>query len=166
MTEEPKIVRPKYREGLFGAISAGFFLILVGAFFITTPGLLDRIVDFFKDFEIVNIPGSSVIYWPAPAHPGSHTVVYSVVTQFCLIWGIFQIVVLALRFFARSPVGKKAETTSNIVFWLGSYYLTNRYLTSATTLEIWFTFWATIIILVGVTLIIRAVVLATKAIGR
>jgi len=165
LSEEPKVSRPKYREGLFGAISAGVFLILVGAFFITTPNLLDKIVDFFQDFEIVNIPGSTVIYWPAPANPGSHAVLYSVVTQFCLVWGIFQIVILAMRFFARSPVGKKAETASNIVFWLGAYYLTNRFLTSATTLETWFTFWATIIILIGVTLIVRAVVLATKVLS-
>lgn len=163
MTEEHRVFQPKYLEGLLGAISAGFFLIVIGAFFVVTPNLFDKILDFFKDFDIARLPNSSIIYWPAPARPWAHTVLYSVVTHFCLVWGIFQIIILAMRFFASSPLSKKAETASNIVFWLGAFYLGNRFLTSTTTLETWFVFWATIIMLAGVSLIIRAAVLATKS---
>ncbi len=148
-------------EGLFSAVSAGFFFILVGAIFVTTPNLFDKIIAFFRNLSIVSVP-NMVILLPAPTSPRNHLVVYSAVTQFSLVWGLYQIFVLALRFVARSSLDKKAETASNIVFWLGASYLIPIFLNGTTTYITWFAFWAGILMLIGVTLIVRAIVLATR----
>jgi hypothetical protein len=55
----------------------------------------------------------------------------------------------------------------NLVFWFGASYLTETYLNSSTTQEMWFLFWAAVIVLFGVSLIARAIVLfARKAIRQ
>jgi len=64
------------------------------------------------------------------------------------------------RFFAGSPLNKKAETASDIVFWLVSGYLVGNFLNDAATVNLWFAFWVTIIMLIGVKLIIQAIILA------
>jgi len=89
-------------------------------------------------------------------------VLYSAVTHFSLIWGLFQIASLALRFVVGSPFSKKAETASNLVFWLGASYLISTLLNEMTTRTTWFVFWAEIIMLIGVSLIIRAIILAVR----
>lgn len=93
--------------------------------------------------------------------------VYTAAWQFSLVWGVFQIIILGLRFAEGSPLSKKAETAGNMVFWLGTAYLIDVSLTSAlltgpTALENWFVFWAAIIVLIGVSLIVRAVILAAR----
>ena len=148
---------PRYREGLFSAISVGFFFILVGAIFATTPNLFDKISAFFRDFDLVRVPNQPGWLLPAPAFSGRHSAVYSTVEKFSFALGLFQIVVLALRFGARSPWDKKAETASNLVFWLGTSFLIRTLLIESTR---WFVFWAGIIMLIGVSLVTRAIILA------
>ncbi len=150
----------RYGEGLITAISVGFVFLLVGAIFIITPNLFDGIVDFFKDFTIVDVPNSN---WalPAPQIPGNHIVVYEAVMQFSFAIGLFQLVILALRFFAPSPWGKRSETVGNLVFWLGTGFLIQTFLLETTQ---WFVFCSTIIILIGVSLIARAMVMAASRI--
>ncbi|MFX1301637.1 MAG: hypothetical protein ACFFDE_12020, partial [Promethearchaeota archaeon] len=100
--------------------------------------------------------------------PLTHVVVYTAAQQFCFALGVFQIVILALRFAARSQVSKKAETVGNLVYWIGAGYLTGTLLLERTVPArwladphiLWFVFWAAIIMLIGVTLIIRAIILA------
>lgn len=159
MNESSKVFQPRYREALFSAFSAGFFFILVGTLFATMPNLFDNILTFFHDFDIVSVPNTEISL-PAPKSPSDHLVVYSAVGQFSLMWGLFEIVILALRFFARSPLSKKAETVSNLVFWLGASYLIGTFLNETTTATTWFAFWAVIITLIGVSLIVRAIILA------
>ncbi len=161
LNESPKGFPRKYREGIFSAISAGFFFILVGAIFVTTPNLFDIILAFFKDFDLVPVPNLGFSF-PAPASPWTHSVLYSAVTQFSLIWGLFQIAILALRIVVDSPFSKKAETASNLVFWLGASYLISTLLNETTTVETWFVFWAEVIMLIGVSLIVRAIILAVR----
>jgi len=153
----------KYRESLITGISAGFFLILLGALFIITPTLFSRIIDFFNNFDLLVRVPNTIIYLPAPTTPLVHRTVYTAVEQFSFAFGVFQIVILALRFAARSPISKKAETTGNLIFWIGVGYLTRTLLlqpTRWTALTTWFVFWAAVLMLVGVTLIIRAIILA------
>jgi hypothetical protein len=159
LSESFKFSSFKFRESIFSAISAGFFFILVGAIFVTAPNLFDNFIAFFGDFEIVSVPNTENLLLPAPVSPSTHSDVYSAVTKFSLIWGLYQIVILALRFIAYSPLSKKAETTSNIIFWLGASYLINTLLIETTT---WFVFWTTIIMLAGVSMIGRAVILAAR----
>lgn len=166
MTEHSYWHRRGYREGIMSAISAGFFFILVGAIFIMTPSLFSRIIAFIEDFAIVQIP-NTVIYFFAPARPLllGHITVYRAVREFSLVWAIFQIVVLIIRAATRSTLGRIAETGSNIVFWFGATYLIGiflierTWLTSSPQLTVWFAFWAAIIVLAGLTMIIRAIIL-------
>jgi len=161
----------RHREGLISAISVGVFFILVGAIFLTTPNLFNNIIDFFSNFDLVHVPHLDNVYLPAPVHPFSSTnrVVYTAVEQFSYAWGLFQLVILALRFVARSPLNKDAETVSNIVFWVGTGYLIRTFLIETIRLPLltgltrWFVFWAGIIMLLGVSLIIRAIVLAAAS---
>lgn len=159
MGEMSERIRHRHGESAISVISAGCFFILIGAIFATTPTIVDSISAFFRDFDTLKVPHTE-IYLPAPKSPSTHTVVYSAVQQFSLIWGIFQIAVLILRFFMHSRLRKKAETASNIVYWFGSYYLIMNFLNETTTLTDWFAYWAAIIILLGITLIVRAFILA------
>lgn len=152
----------EYRDGLFSAISVGFFFVLVGAIFVTTPNLFDKILVFFRDFNLVPVPNQPGWLLPAPAFPSAHSAVYLAVEQFSFALGLFQIAILALRFVARSPLSKKAETVSNLVFWLGTGFLTRTFLNETTTATTWFVFWAGVIMLIGVSLIIRAIILAVR----
>jgi hypothetical protein len=152
----------RYRESLIGAVSAGFFLVLLGVLFIATPGLFSRTIDFFEGFGSVVVPNTTISFL-APTHPLSHRVVYTAAEQFCFAFGVFHVVILALRFAARSSTDKKADTIGNLIFWIGAGYLIRTLLIEATrwtALTTWFVFWAVLITLIGVTLIARAIILA------
>ncbi len=162
LNESSKGYLNRVGEVLFSAISAGFFFILVGTIFVTTPNLFNKVLAFFSDFDIVSVPNMK-IFLPAPASPGNHSMIYSAVTNFSLVWALFQIIILALRFVAHSTLSKKVETLSNLVFWLGASYLIPPFLNETTTSTTWFTFWTVILMLIGVSLIIRAIILAVRA---
>jgi hypothetical protein len=67
--------------------------------------------------------------------------------------------ILVLRFIFQSPISRKAETISNVVFWFGSSYLIITYLNNNATINTWFVFWTGIILIFGLSLIARAFVL-------
>jgi hypothetical protein len=147
----------KYRNGVFSAISAGFFFILVGAIFVGTPNLFDKVLVFLRDFDLVSVPNQPGWVLPAPGFPRTHSAVYSAVEQFSFVLGLFQIAILVLRFVVYSPWSKKVETISNLIFWLGAGFLTHMLLIETTR---WFVFWAGIIMLIGMSLVSRAIILA------
>lgn len=152
----------KTGENIIGAISAGAIFILIGTIYVTTlpTSLWDKIVDFFQSFEVVKL--SDTLSLPAPAAPGTHAVVYNAAFQFCIGIAILQIILLALRLMMHSPISKTAETIGNLVYWFGASYLVPTFLNSATDVSAWFAFWAAIIIILGVSMIARAVVLFAK----
>ena len=141
----------------------GAVFILIGVIYVATlpASLWDEVVAFFGSFSSVQVPGTG-IYLPAPAVPAAHAVLYGAVFQFCLGLGILQVILLALRLAWHSPIGKTAETVGHLVFWLGASYLVFTLLNDATTLETWFVFWAAILVVLGVSLIIRALVLFAR----
>ena len=155
---ENKETPRKYQEGLFTAISAGFFILLVGTLLVINPDLFGKIVDFFKDFDTVNVPNTDVTFI-APEFPRLHLTVYQAAGQFSLALAAFQIVILALRFVIPSSWGKRSETVGTLVYWAGAAFLIQSFLIENTQ---WFVFWSTIIILVGVSLIARAAVMAVS----
>lgn len=167
MNASPRFIRPRVREGLITAVSFGFFFLLVGAIFVITPSLFDKVQAFFNNFTTTEaIPHLPDVFVPVPASPAAHTVVYTAAWQFSIVWSIFQIMILAFRFVVGSPLRKKAETAGNVVFWLGATYLigtllTSTLLTGSRALENWFVFWAAIIMLIGLSIIVRAIILAT-----
>lgn len=152
----------RYGEGIFTAISVGFFLILIGAIFFTTPNFLGKVLAFFRNFDIVRVPHTEM-FLPAPASTGAHSSVYSAVMRFCFAWGIFQIFVLAIRFVARSPLSKKAETVSGIVFWTGTGFLIRILLGEPMATVTWFVFWSGVLMLIGTSLVVRAIIFAIRA---
>jgi hypothetical protein len=158
----------RYREGLLSAVSAGFFLLLVGTIFVTTPNLVDGIQKLFSADAVkwnTTVPNTEISL-PAPTHPADHLVVYQAIGLFSLIWGIFLIAMLVLRFSFHSQIRKKAENAGNIAFWLGTSYLINIYLNQTNiTTTTWFTFWTALLMLLGVSLIVRAAVLAALRFG-
>ena len=152
----------KHHEGIFGAISAGFFLLLVGVLFVTTPNLFGAIVDFFQDFSIVHVPNTDVMFI-GPDFPRLHLTVYEASLQFSIAMTAFQVVILALRFFIPSTWSKRSETFGNLVYWAIAAFLIQTYLVESTQ---WFVFWSAILIGVGVSLIARAIFSGISQIGR
>jgi hypothetical protein len=149
----------KRNEGFFSLFSIGFFLVLIGVVFATTPDLFDEVLGFFHDFTVVSVPRTDMRL-PAPSSPWAHSVVYSAMGKFSLAWGLSQIFILVLRIVAGSPLGEKVKTVSSLVFWLGASVLIHTFLNEMTTKITWFVFWAAIVMLVGVSLIARALILA------
>jgi hypothetical protein len=158
----------RHREGLVSAVSVGFFFILAGTILLSTPNVIDRITEFFRGFTTIQVPGMGSVHLPAPSDLSLHTAIYSAIAEFCLVWGVFLIVMLVLRFAVHSPLSKKSDNAGDIAFWLGAYYLVSTMLNEtmrARAYETWFGFWTGIIVLGGISLIIRAIVLATARLG-
>ena len=153
---------PVLGEGVITAISIGFFFVLVGILFVITPNLFGEIIDLLSDFKLVEVVPNSNVMFPGPETPGAFSVVYIAAAQLSFALGIFQIVILALRFFISSPWQKRAETVGNLVFWLGTGFLIQSFLLEPVLLEAnqWFMFWSTVIMMIGVSLIARAGVMA------
>lgn len=162
MSESRKAYSPRYGESIFSAVTAGFVLILIGVVLVTTPGLIDAIVSFFNDFSLVKVPHTDNIYFFAPESVSAHGTVYEAAQKFSLILGFFHILILAFRFVAGSTSSRKAQTVSDAVSSIGGAYLIQRYLVSSATTTSWFVFWAAMLMLWGISLIVRAGVLATR----
>ncbi|MCL5876922.1 MAG: hypothetical protein M1540_03820 [Candidatus Bathyarchaeota archaeon] len=145
-------------DGLISALAVGGFLIILGVAFGLTPGVPQKIGEFFGDLTGVAYPvinGDMVL--PAPAHPAQHIEVYSAVFNFAVGIAVLEVVILALRLLLHSSIKKIAETVGNMVFWVGAVVVVSVFL-QAGTLTGWFTFWATLIILAGLSLITQFVI--------
>ena len=153
----------KTGENIIGIISIGAVLILIGAIYVATlpTSLWENIVAFFSSFNGVPVPNST-INLPAPAVPSAHTVVYNAAFQFSIGIAILQVILLVLRLLWRSPIDKTSETVGNLVFWFGISYLVPTFLNSTTTLTTWFAFWAAFLMVIGISMMARAVVLFAK----
>jgi hypothetical protein len=145
----------KTQEGIFTAISAGFFFLLVGIIFVITPNLFDAILGFFDDFGLVDVPNTSIMFF-GPESPQLHLTVYQAAGQLSIALAIFQVFMLALRFTFPSSLGKRAETMGNLVYWAGAAFLLQSL--AIETTQQWFAFWSAILIVAGISLIARAAV--------
>lgn len=143
-------------EGIFTAISVGFFFVLIGILLVTTPNLFGNFIDFVTSFRLIDVPNTSIVL-PGPVSPENHMVLYQAgeLLSFALV--AFQIIMLVLRFFAQSSWGKRAEAVGNLVFWLGAGFLIQSFLIEMTQ---WFIFWSLLIIIIGISMIARAMVIA------
>ncbi len=147
-------------EGLITAVAFGGFLIVVGMVFALNPNLPQYITDFFSNITARTYPiddPTSNFFLPAPANPSAHMDLYSTLIQFNIGIGILQIIILALRIAFHSKTDKIAETIGNLIFWFGAAFLVSTFLLTG-TLEGWFTYWGALIVLIGITLIARAIV--------
>ena len=142
--------RQHENRDLLGLVSFGFFLLLVGVIWIVTPDFSQKVVNFFKDFELEEEIFPNV-FLPAPAD--SHPVVYTALSRFCFVFGLFQIAILVLRFFFRDPIDKMAGTFSGIVFWLGVGFVSNMLADGAIK---WFGFLGWFIVVIGLSIVVRS----------
>jgi hypothetical protein len=157
MTESTPRINPWF-EGLITALAVGGFLIILGIVFGLTPGIPQKTIDFFGDFTAQSYPyAAGTIVLPAPAHPSAHMDFYGSVVNFMIGIAVLQVVILAVRLWAHSRLGRIAETVGNLVFWAGGAVVANVYLLTG-TLGGWFTFWASLIIIVGISLIVRGII--------
>lgn len=161
---ENKVKSQPLHEGLITALAVGGFLILVGLVFSLNPNLIDRISNFFTDISTTKYPTdstTSTFYLPAPMHPAAHSELYSVLMQFSLGFGLLQIIILALRLMYHSRIDKIAETVEHTIFWFGAAILVNSVLQMG-TLQSWFEYWGSLIVIIGVSLVARGLVYFTK----
>jgi hypothetical protein len=142
----------EYRRDDTSWISFGAFLIIIAVIYLRTPGLLSEVKAFVSDFRLVELFQNFRWFVPSNNHP----VLYIAAEQFCYAFGIVQILVLALEFARGSSTHGKARTFSSIVFWLGAGYILGLLSQGALT---WLSFIAGLIILVGVSIVARALVL-------
>jgi hypothetical protein len=150
----------RHGDGFVTALAFGGFLVIVGLLFALTPDLWQKITDFFNSITTTAVPygnSTSNIMLPAPADPAAHQILYNAVLQFDIAFGILQVLIFGLRIWVHSRTHRIAETLGNAVFWLGAAVLVNVFLLTG-TLNGWFEYWAALIILVGVSLIARAIV--------
>ncbi len=147
-----------WHEGLITALAVGGFLIILGVVFGLTPGLPGAIGDFILDLTGINYPAiNGAIILPAPAHPADHLAFYGAVFNFMVGITILQIAILAIRLYVHSPIRKISDTIGDLVFWLGGALVANAYLLAG-TLTGWFSFWALLIVIIGLSLIARGFV--------
>lgn len=132
---------------------------LFALFFIIVPNYGKEVEGFFGSFKLKEV--ASNVFLPAPE--GQHQVVYQTVTNFCIVFGLFQFFILALRLYFRSSVSKVAETVSNIVLWLGAAYMFNLLLSRAAT---WFPFIGGLVTVLGLSIVARNLIklLSTHAV--
>jgi hypothetical protein len=150
-------------ESIISAVSVGTVFILIGLVFVLAlpNSLWDSTWAFFNNLRLQSVPNIGIVL-PAPANPGIHTVFYTAVARFTLGIAFLQILVIALRIAWRSRISRVAEAFGNLVFWFGASYLVPTFLDKSTTLQLWFAFWAGILIVIGLSIIVRAVVLMIK----
>jgi len=164
MSEKGSMHRRTVGEGLISAVSAGLFFVLVGIIAIINQNLWSKIPDFINSFTVTRVANTST-YLPAPSPPAAYTAVYSAAFQFALGIGALQILVLAMRLTIGSRIRRTAQNVGSLIFWFGTAYALSVLSGMKSTLALsqqqtmWFQFWASIIILIGLSLIARAAVL-------
>ncbi len=144
--------RPRGTDWL-GLASFGFFVLLIGALWVFTPGLTSAVQNFVLDFELQNV--TSNISLPAPVNVQDHTAVYMAVMEFCVVFGIFHVVVLALRFVFHDHIDRKADAVSGMAFWFCAAYFMNLLYGGSIG---WFSFIAGVVISGGVAITASSVV--------
>ena len=164
MSETGSTHRRMVGEGLISAVSAGLFFVLVGIIFVINQNLWSKIQQFINSFTIARVANTSVNL-PVPSSPAAYAAVYSAAFQFALGIGALQILILAMRLTIGSRMRRTAQTVGSLVFWFGTAYALNILAGMKSTLtlsqqrDMWFQFWAVIIILIGLSIIARAAVL-------
>ena len=151
--------RLREHENLIRAVGFGGFLVVVGVIFAITPDLFGKISTFFNDFTTQRLPfagGLGNLNLPAPQNPAAHLDVYTAAMRFEIGIAILEFTIVLMRL-SLQKVYRVAETVGNFVFWGGAAYLTSTFLLAG-TLQGWFEFWAALVVLVGISMIVRGII--------
>jgi hypothetical protein len=132
-------------------LSFGFFVITFGIVWWITPNFFDAIVDFFNSFQLVKVTGN--VSFPTPT--GDNSVLYNALMWLCILVGVFQIAILALRFIFHDTLNRKAQTISNVAFLFGATFFLSMLATETIS---WLGFIAGFIICAGLSIIVSNIV--------
>jgi hypothetical protein len=144
--------RDPYHRDDTGWISFGAFLIIVAVIYLTTPNIANEVKAFVRDFQLVQVFENFWWFVPRTSHPA----LYAAAERFCYAFGLVQVGILGLRLAKRSSIHAKAQTVSSIVFWLGAGYVFGML---SQGVLLWLSFIAALIILIGISIVVRALVL-------
>jgi hypothetical protein len=150
-------IRSRYlHEGLITALAIGGFFIILGLVFAFTPGIAEQTSNFFSDLttQTYALNGASTLNLWGPAHLASHQGFYSAVINFFIGVGVLQIIILAMRLVFHSWIRRIAQSVGDMIFWLGAAIVASFFLLEG-TLNGWFQFWASLLVLIGLSLIAR-----------
>jgi len=138
-------------------LSFGFFLLFFGIIWIATPNLKEQVKAFFtpENWQLTEVARN--IVFPEPKH--NYPILYTAAMQFCLVFGVFHTVLLALRIVFHEPMHKIGGTVSGIVFWLSVGFFLN--ILANKTIG-WFGFLAILIISVGLSIITSNIIKLVK----
>jgi hypothetical protein len=139
------------RTDILGLVNFGIFLVIIGIIFATTPNLVDRFADFFRDFHLQEVAPNVSLPVPGLDHP----VVFGAIYQFCLAFGIIQIPILAARFIIKDTIRRTANTAAGIIFWLGAAWSVSLIMAKSIT---WLNFVGYIIILIGIVVVVENII--------
>jgi len=148
----------KRNERIISYVFLGLLFILLATVYAVNTGIGVSIFNFFSNLTLAPIPGTGISL-PAPLVPTADVSLYTPIFEACLGIGFVEIVILSIRIFLRSSIKRKAETIGNVVFWFGASYLVVTYLVSMTLQTEWFVFWSAIAVVIGLSLVVRAIVL-------
>ena len=95
-------------EGIFTALSVGFFILMLGVLFVSTPDLFGNISDFIGDFEFSQV-SDTVVVLPQPANARAHLELYNVMGLVSIAAVVFQVIMTVLRFVMYSSWTKRAD---------------------------------------------------------
>lgn len=130
-------------------VSIGVFLIILGAVFLTTPNLIQEIMDFFRDLEIVDFQYGIGLIEPENPHPN----LYRAIAIFAAASGTWNVILGVLRLNAPESRRRVIGSLSGAIFNFGAALtfigLMNQTILFRTIIPI-------LIILGGLSLIIRA----------
>lgn len=135
--------------------SFGFSVIAIGVVWLITPNLPDEIVNFANSFQLVKITDN--VSFPAPT--GDNSALYNALMQLCILVGVFQIVILALRLNFHDSSNRKAQTISNVAFLFGAAFFLNMLANATLT---WHGFIAGLIVCIGLSIVAGNIVKLLK----
>ncbi len=139
-------------DDLTEGIAFGAFLILIALIYLTTPSLLSEVESFLHDIKPVQITQNFWLLEPSTNHP----VLYNAVQQFCYLFGVVQVIILAVKFAKKDSVRQKARTFSDIIFWVGAGYVFG---TLSDGALVWVPFIGALVVLVGLSILVRSTIL-------
>ena len=153
-----RMERKPIQEGLITALAIGGTFILLGLVIVSIPNFISKVQAFFNDFGFVSFPFSTgTISFPAPRNPSLHLDLFTATMNFAIGIAVLQSIILPLRILAKSRLSRIAETVGNLVFWIGTAIVASTFLLAGTQ-QGWFQYWAFLIVLAGVSLIVRGAV--------
>jgi len=143
--------KSRVRTDWIALASVGFFIMLLGAIWLFTPNLTEETANFARDIATNRQNLTESIVLPAPIE--NHPVVYTAAMQFCFIYGVFQIVILAVRLFLGERIHRAIDAAPGITFLFVAGYFLNLLTNESIA---WFGFIAGIIVSVGIAIIVAS----------